>query len=157
MRRLSIAALLTGVLALGACSGGGTVAPTVPEAASVEPAPTASATPASHPKATKQPAATKGPSVSLAVRLTGPGAVTAGSDAAVTATTAPSASCTIEVDYASGPSKAQGLGAQVASSSGAVTWTWKVGSRTTKGGWPVTVRCTKGSASATARATLTVE
>ncbi|HEY8869172.1 MAG TPA: hypothetical protein VIM30_07245 [Candidatus Limnocylindrales bacterium] len=37
-----------------------------------------------------------------------------------------------------------------AGSTGALSWTWKVGSRTTAGSWPVTVACSKGGDDAAA-------
>lgn len=61
--------------------------------------------------------------------------------------------CTIEVDYASGVSTAQGLTPKTSSSSGSVSWTWKVGGRTTPGTWPITVSCGNNSASTTIRVT----
>ncbi len=66
----------------------------------------------------------------------------------VTATvhTAAHANCTIEVEYKSGPSTAAGLYPKTASASGAVSWNWVVGTRTTPGDWPVTVTCTRGGA-----------
>jgi micrococcal nuclease len=76
----------------------------------------------------------------------------------VTATvrTAPRAACSIEVEYAAGPSEAAGLDPKAASSSGTVSWTWLVGTRTTPGDWPVTVTCSKGSDSQTDERLLTV-
>jgi len=47
----------------------------------------------------------------------------------------------IEVDYKSGPSKAQGLESKKADANGNVSWTWRVGGRTTLGFWPITVSC----------------
>lgn len=61
--------------------------------------------------------------------------------------------CTIEVDYASGPSSAQGLTPKTSNSSGSVSWTWKVGGKTTPGTWPITVSCGNNSASTTIRVT----
>lgn len=61
--------------------------------------------------------------------------------------TAAGASCTIDVEYKSGPSTAAGLGPKTASSSGIASWTWKVGGRTTPGSWPVTVTCSKSGKS----------
>ncbi|MCX6056550.1 MAG: hypothetical protein NTW69_00115 [Chloroflexi bacterium] len=64
-----------------------------------------------------------------------------GSNATVTANTAPGASCGITVYYKSGPSSASGLGPQTADSTGQVSWTWKVGARTTSGSWRIVVYC----------------
>lgn len=67
------------------------------------------------------------------------------SDATLTISTAPGASCSIEVRYKSGPSRARGLIPQVVSSSGRASWTWRVGSNTTPGLWPIVVMCDKGA------------
>jgi hypothetical protein len=67
------------------------------------------------------------------------------SDATLTVSTAPGASCSIVVHYKSGPSRAKGLIPKVASSSGRVSWTWRVGSNTTPGRWPIVVTCEKGA------------
>src|SRR5712692_4147372 len=66
-------------------------------------------------------------------------------DATLTVSTAPEANCSIVVHYKSGPSRAKGLVPKVASSSGRVSWTWRVGSNTTPGRWPIVVTCEKGS------------
>ncbi len=70
--------------------------------------------------------------------------VSRGDDATITVQTTPKASCMITVRYKSGPSRARGLGPQEADAQGRVTWTWRVGSRTTPGKWPVTVTCSSG-------------
>ena len=67
--------------------------------------------------------------------------VSRGSNVTLSAKTSPGASCTITVNYKSGPSKASGLGPKTADSSGVVSWTWKVGSGTTLGTWPISVTC----------------
>jgi len=73
-----------------------------------------------------------------------------GSNATARVSTTKGASCTITVTYKSGRSSAKGLTRKTASSSGAVSWTWKVGSNTTPGDWPVKVSCTRsGTGSAT--------
>ena len=64
-------------------------------------------------------------------------------DATLTVSTAPEANCSIVVHYKSGPSRAKGLVPKVASSSGRVSWTWRVGSNTTPGRWPIVVTCEK--------------
>src|SRR6266496_2734311 len=66
------------------------------------------------------------------------------SDATLTISTTPGATCSIVVHYKSGPSRAKGLIPKVASSSGRVSWTWRVGSKTTPGRWPIVVTCEKG-------------
>jgi hypothetical protein len=55
-------------------------------------------------------------------------------------------SCSIEVDYKSGPSTAAGLSAKMSDGAGNVSWTWKVGGNTTVGSWPIIVNCGNGSA-----------
>jgi len=66
------------------------------------------------------------------------------SDATLTISTTPGANCLIVVHYKSGPSRAKGLIPKVASSSGHVSWTWRVGSKTTLGRWPIAMTCDKG-------------
>jgi hypothetical protein len=64
-----------------------------------------------------------------------------GAYATLTASVSPGRStCSITVYYKSGPSEAQGLYPKRASR-GRVSWTWKVGTRTTPGRWPITVSC----------------
>jgi len=67
------------------------------------------------------------------------------SDATLTISTTPGANCSIVVRYKSGPSRAKGLVPQLASSSGRVSWTWRVGSNTTPGRWPIVVTCEKST------------
>jgi micrococcal nuclease len=69
-----------------------------------------------------------------------------GSNATLQVKTAANTSCSIEVDYKSGPSTAAGLGAKNSDGAGNVSWTWKVGANTTPGSWPITVTCANGSA-----------
>jgi hypothetical protein len=76
------------------------------------------------------------------VSLTSP--VSPGDDASITIQTAPNASCSITVIYKSGPSRARGLFPQSADGRGRVTWTWRVGTRTTPGRWPIIVTCSAG-------------
>jgi hypothetical protein len=78
--------------------------------------------------------------------LNAPLTVPRGSNATLQVNTAPNTSCSIEVDYKSGPSTAAGLVAKPSDGAGNVSWTWKVGANTTVGSWPITVTC--GSASA---------
>jgi hypothetical protein len=70
--------------------------------------------------------------------------VSPGDDATIAVQTAPNASCLITVRYKSGPSKASGLVPKTSDSKGNVSWTWRVGSRTTPGKWPITVTCSSG-------------
>ena len=68
--------------------------------------------------------------------------VSPGAYATLKARATPSAQCTITVYYKSGPSKAQGLYRKQADSHGDVSWTWKVGTRTTPGSWRIVVKAT---------------
>jgi hypothetical protein len=63
-----------------------------------------------------------------------------GADATLIAATAIPATCSITVHYKSGASVAAGLYAK-RSTGGRVSWTWKVGTRTTPGRWPIDVSC----------------
>jgi hypothetical protein len=64
----------------------------------------------------------------------------AGSYARLTASVSPSRTCSITVEYKSGPSHAAGLYPK-RPVGGRVSWTWKVGTRTTPGRWPIVVSC----------------
>ena len=46
---------------------------------------------------------------------------------------------TITVYYKSGPSKADGLGSKTADANGVVSWTWRIGPRTSAGNWRITI------------------
>jgi hypothetical protein len=106
------------------------------------------------PRPTPRPTSGSG---ALAVRITSlTSPISPGAFATLAARTRAGASCTIVVEYKSGPSQAAGLGPKTATGSGGVSWTWKVGSRTTVGSWPVTVTCRVGGSVASARATLVV-
>jgi hypothetical protein len=72
------------------------------------------------------------------VRITSP--INHGAYASLTVSVAPAQTCSITVYYKSGPSSAQGLYPQRGSR---ITWTWKVGTRTTPGRWPIVVSCGK--------------
>jgi hypothetical protein len=87
------------------------------------------------------------PPASAGVTITQePGAVRRGATASVAARTAPHQSCSIVVEYKSGPSKAAGLVPKAANASGDVSWSWKVGTRKTRGDWPVIITCRRASA-----------
>ncbi len=107
---------------------------------------------------TPEPVPTPASGTAVTVRITslttpiGRGAI-----ASLHASTRAGALCTITVQYKSGPSKAAGLGPQTAGPSGALLWSWKIGSNTTLGHWPITVRCAAGSRSASATTYLTVQ
>lgn len=49
--------------------------------------------------------------------------------------------CSISVLYKSGPSHAAGLVSRTADGQGRVSWTWKVGTRTTPGFLPIVIAC----------------
>jgi hypothetical protein len=72
------------------------------------------------------------------VSVTSP--IGAGYYARLTAAVSPSRTCSITVYYKSGPSHASGLYPK-RPSGGRVSWTWKVGTRTTPGRWPIVVSC----------------
>jgi micrococcal nuclease len=61
-----------------------------------------------------------------------------GEHATLTVAVSPAATCTIEVDYKSGPSHAKGLNAKHGSR---ISWSWMIGTRTTPGTWPIVVSC----------------
>lgn len=112
---------------------------------SPRPSPIPSPVPSPSPVASPSPVPT--PPATTVTILNGPLAAKRGANATLQAKTAPSTPCTIQVDYSSGPSKAAGLGPATSSPTGAVSWTWKVGAKTTPGQWPITVTCDGGSAS----------
>jgi hypothetical protein len=62
----------------------------------------------------------------------------------VTIQTKPQTLCIITVTYKSGPSRAVGLIPKTSNGQGRITWTWKIGTRTTPGVWPITVECGQG-------------
>ena len=72
------------------------------------------------------------------VRVASP--VRAGAHATLTVRVSRPATCSITVYYKSGPSSAAGLYPKRTVAS-RVSWTWKVGTRTTAGRWPIVVRC----------------
>ena len=72
---------------------------------------------------------------------TAPGTVRRGATAYVAVNAWSKATCSISVYYKSGRSTAQGLYTKTAPTSGKLSWSWKVGTRTTPGSWPVTITC----------------
>ena len=76
--------------------------------------------------------------------------------ASVTIKTTKGASCSIDVEYNSGPSTAAGLGTKKANSSGTITWKWKVGGRTARGTYPIYISCEKGDREGTAETSFRV-
>jgi hypothetical protein len=71
------------------------------------------------------------------ISLTSP--ISAGSYATIVAQGKAGKEYSIVVYYKSGPSTADGLEDMVADSSGQVSWTWKVGTRTTPGSWKIVI------------------
>lgn len=179
MNRIPIMVLVAAALAIAGCGAGpsasGEPNPTAPLAFS---GPTSIATPGavatdtSEPSATAEPSSTvtakpkatvtitpeptEPPGLTLAVAFTSLKAVSAGSYATAAVKTAAGAACTIDVEYKSGPSTAAGLGPKTADGKGLVTWSWKVGAKTSPGSWPVTVSCSKGGVSGEVTADLKV-
>ena len=84
------------------------------------------------------PAHRSSASLARLVRVTSP--VSRGDYATLVARVIPSRLCTITVYYKSGPSTARGLYPK-RPIGGRVSWTWKVGTRTTPGRWPIRVSC----------------
>ena len=72
------------------------------------------------------------------VRVTSP--ISAGAYATLTIAVTPAKRCSIAVYYKSGASVAQGLYPK-APRVGRISWTWKVGTRTTPGRWAIVVSC----------------
>jgi beta-lactamase superfamily II metal-dependent hydrolase len=68
--------------------------------------------------------------------------VSPGAYATLEARAPPGAQCTIAVYYKSGLSTAPGLYPKQADNNGDVSWTWKVGTRTTPGSWRIVVTAT---------------
>lgn len=80
-----------------------------------------------------------------------------GYTATLRARTLPGADCTVAVYYKSGRSTASGLGSQKADSQGNVSWSWKVGTRTTPGSWRITVTSTSGGKTVSQETYFTVQ
>ena len=72
------------------------------------------------------------------VHVTSP--ISAGGYATLTVRVTPSRTCSIAVYYRTTISHAQGLYPK-RPIAGRVSWTWKVGTRTTPGRWPIVVSC----------------
>lgn len=71
------------------------------------------------------------------ISLTSP--VTQNEHATITVKGTPNKSYSITVMYKSGPSTAAGLEPKIADSNGVVSWTWKIGARTSEGKWKITI------------------
>jgi hypothetical protein len=89
------------------------------------------------PTATPPPA----PPVAAVTFPNGPANGSRGHYVTLVAHSSPNTACNIVVNYKSGPSVAQGLYAKTTSGSGNVSWTWFVGTSTTRGSWPIDVTC----------------
>ena len=121
--------------------GGG--APSSPSPTLATPTPTVRATaPLATPTPEPTPPAVQVPTVTF---VNAPLTARRGQAATLIVRTSPNTACTIEVDYKSGPSNAQGLAPKNSDGAGNVSWTWIVGTRTTPGQWPITVTCGSGS------------
>ena len=70
------------------------------------------------------------------VNVTSP--ISHGSYATLTVNVSRTATCSITVFYKSGPSEAAGLYPKRGTR---ISWSWRVGTRTTPGRWPITVSC----------------
>ena len=95
----------------------------------------------------------------LVVRITSlPAYIAHGANGTMVAVTSPGAMCRASVQYASGTvSSAKGLQTKpVADSSGAASWTWKIGSSTKAGRSTASVSCTLGGHSASQTKTFAV-
>jgi hypothetical protein len=131
---LHLKTLLLAAVALAVVACGDAPAPATTQSQAI-PSASVAATPT--PTVTASPA----PAQAVVTFVNAPLTVGRGSNATLQAKTAPNTSCSIEVDYKSGPSKAAGLGPATSDAAGNVSWTWKVGANTTPGAWPITVTC----------------
>ena len=80
-----------------------------------------------------------------------------GVNATVTAQTAPGADCRIAVTYRSGRSRAKGLVRKMADDSGEISWTWRVGTKSTRGDWPMDISSEFDGESQSTRSYITVQ
>jgi len=97
------------------------------------------------PTPTPTPTPTLTPTTELTleiVSVTSP--VSPGANATLVAKATPGAQCDITVYYKSGPSTAQGLYPKTVDTNGNISWTWKVGTRTTPGSWRIVVTASLG-------------
>jgi micrococcal nuclease len=119
-----------------------------PEQAQLAPA-TANVSPTTTTKVTPDPSRVESPPVAaltVVTFLNSPLTVKRGSTATLQVKTEANLSCSIAVNYSSGPSTAAGLVTKSSDGAGNVSWTWKVGANTTPGTWPIKVICGNGSA-----------
>jgi hypothetical protein len=98
-----------------------------------------------------QPSPSRPVSRTRIVSITSP--VSRGGKASLVANTAPYATCHLVVYYGSGPTRVAGSGQRQADGEGDISWTWRVGTRTSPGTWTIEVICDPGGSTS---ATLTV-
>jgi hypothetical protein len=122
-------------------------------AASRAPAPTPSPIHTSTPTATQTVSPTPSPSPSPTpaqpagfVTLLNQPTAHRGQNATLSIRTTPNTICSITVNYKSRPATGPGLEDKTSDDAGNVSWTWKVGLRTTLGQWPIAVVCGDSSA-----------
>jgi micrococcal nuclease len=143
--RLDICAWALGALLLVSTSGcGGTAATNAPEASPAASLGVGGGSLAT-PTATATPAPVQSAEAGGITFVNGPLSARHGQSTTLIVKTSPNMACSIRVEYKSGPSKAQGLGAKTSDGAGNVSWSWIVGTNTTAGQWPIYVTC--GSAS----------
>jgi hypothetical protein len=149
VKTLLVAAALLGVMACGDA----TTMPlaSIPSAiATALPAAAKLPTPAKSPTAAKSPAP---PAKTVVAFLNAPLTAARNHYATLQVKTNARVSCSIDVEYAPGSSTAAGLVTKTSDNTGRVSWTWKIGAKTTRGAWPITVTC--GSASAQTHISMT--
>jgi hypothetical protein len=118
------------IVVVSACSGAS-------ETPSVAPTPVITPTPEPTPVPTLAPL----PLPLKLVKATGP--VAPSDSATLTVRTIKGSTCSIDVQYDTGSSLAEGLDEQDTGDGTLVTWTWVVGSNTAAGRWPIYVTCVK--------------
>jgi hypothetical protein len=96
---------------------------------------------------TKTQSLTDSPPPLHVVSLTSP--IERGYRATLTVQTTPGAYCTIAVYYKTVQSTAAGLEPKQADATGQVSWTWRVGNRTSPGTWSIRVTSTVGNQTTT--------
>jgi hypothetical protein len=150
------AVVVSFALAAEGCSGtpqgvgggvpSGSAAIIAAESPTATPTTVATSAPATPPPATPNPATAR-PTLSkpsAPARITfpaGPASGQPGQIATLSAHFTPGFLCAIAVHYQSRTSTAQGLGSKRTDGSGNVSWSWKIGTNTTRGQWGITVTC----------------
>lgn len=154
--RIIAVLLIAASLILSACASPITVPqqPTSPAPTQQVPTSPSKTTPAPTQTPTQTPTQQSAELSLKIVSVTSP--VSPGANATLVAQTVPGANCDIDVYYKSGASTAQGLYAKTADSSGRVSWTWKVGTRTTPGNWQIVVKASYGGKTVTQSTSFTV-